>query len=145
MRLVGHTTPLNSVAFSPNGKLIATAGGGTTTVDNTARLWDASNGSELFILRGHTQGVLSVFFSSDCLKLLTASEDGSVRTWDTRTGKQLQQINGPAPFRHAVFSPRGTRIATASAASAAIRQPRRPVKRLWRGRVPVAHEAARAK
>jgi WD40 repeat protein len=65
-----------SVAFSPNRKLLATAG-----LDNTARLWDPSTGREVLVLTGHTVGLTDVAFSPDGTRLATSSNDGSVRAY----------------------------------------------------------------
>ena len=58
LALNGHTQPLSSVAFSPDGKRIATGSG-----DQTVRVWDAETGTEKLALKGHV--VTSVAFSPD--------------------------------------------------------------------------------
>jgi WD40 repeat protein len=91
LKLVGHTDSVLCVAFSPDGKYIATGSGkrgvsGGMT-DCTARLWDAATGKELRQYRGHTGAVMSVTFTPDSGAALSASEDGTVRMWDvTATG-----------------------------------------------------------
>jgi len=67
------------IRFSPDGSLLATA-----AFDNTARLWSASTGEELAVLRGHESGLHEVSFSPDAGKLATISEDGTMRIWNTR-------------------------------------------------------------
>ncbi len=69
LTLRGHSSPVRAVAFSANGKRLATASG-----DGTAKLWDAESGKELLTLRGVVWGVA---FSPDGKRLATASgEDG---------------------------------------------------------------------
>ena len=86
--LEGHSHTVGSVAFSPDGDVLASGGG---WYDDTVRFWDTRTGEEVRILEGHTEGVDSIAFSSDGVKLATASR-GSVRLWDTRTGEQLRTL-----------------------------------------------------
>ena len=65
------------VAFSPDGRLLATA-----SEDKTARLWDPATGKHLRALTGHTGPVLSVAFSPDGRLLATTSWDHTARLWD---------------------------------------------------------------
>ena len=65
------------MAFSPDGRLLATAGG-----DKTARLWDPATGKHLRTLTGHAYSVDGVAFSPDGRLLATASVDGMARLWD---------------------------------------------------------------
>src|SRR5206468_1065208 len=68
--LQGHTHPVISVAFSPNGQRLATA-----SDDRTVKVWDAATGRELRTLQGHT----SVAFSPDGRHLASASEGKTVK------------------------------------------------------------------
>jgi WD40 repeat protein len=77
LSLVGHTDHVNSVAFSPDGKWLASS----AMFDRTLRVWDAANGHEWLILRGHTSAVYSVAFSPDSKRLASASGDGTVKIW----------------------------------------------------------------
>jgi WD40 repeat protein len=108
--LRGHSGPLESAAFSPDGLRIITA-----SDDHTARLWDATTGKPLAVLSAHSGPVRSAVFSRDGLRIVTASVDGTVRIWDAASGKSLVILSGHSSWvRSAVFSPDGLRIVTAS-------------------------------
>ena len=67
----------NHVAFSPSGKLVASA-----SHDNTVRLWDAGSGEPVRTLNGHTHLVRAVAFSLNGQLLASASHDNTVKLWD---------------------------------------------------------------
>lgn len=65
-----------AVAESPRHDRLATG-----SADGTVRLWDASHGDPLVILRGHTKRVRAVTFSPDGTWLVSVSDDGTARVW----------------------------------------------------------------
>jgi RNA polymerase sigma factor (sigma-70 family) len=114
-----HKLPGRCMAFSPNGKLLATA-----TNDRAAviRLWDLATGQELRQLRGHKASVFRLAFSPDgrtlasggmgvLLGLKAGNEEFEVNTmrlWDVASGKQLRQFGDPREYVHALaFTPDG--------------------------------------
>ncbi len=108
--------PANSlvwdVAFSPNGKIVATA-----SQDGTVRLWDVATHRQIGApLRADSSAVRGVAFSPDGKTLATASNDGAARLWDVATHRQIgAPLRADAAAVNAVaFSPDGKTLATAS-------------------------------
>lgn len=79
----------STIAFSPDGKLIAMAGG------SMVRVFDASSGKEVNPTEGHQGNVTGVAIAPDSKTAATTSEDGTIRLWDLASGKELRQMSPP--------------------------------------------------
>jgi len=102
---------VQSLALSPDGKLLATGG---QSFDNLIRLWDlAAGGVPIRTLAGHTDGVYSVAFSPDGKILASGSRDKTVRLWDITTGQEIFfSLDHGAGVKAVAFSPDGSLLAT---------------------------------
>jgi WD40 repeat protein/serine/threonine protein kinase len=108
----GDDTRAFSVAFSPDGGVLASGG-----ADNMIKLWLVETGKELMTLRGHEARVTTLAYSPDGSHLISGSDDGTVRLWDAtieRTGANLRGQRGLA-IRSLAFSPDGRRLLSANA------------------------------
>jgi WD40 repeat protein len=110
LALTGHEGPVRFVRFSPDGARLA-----TTSLDGTARVWDAASGQLLQTLSGHEGMVTDAEFSPDGERLVTGSSDATAKVWDVLTGQELVTLEGHIGTVFFVdYSPDGTRIATGS-------------------------------
>lgn len=88
----GHQSPVESVAFSPNGTLLATWGGKDVSKSGELKLWDAASGQPIRSFTGHTDLVASAAFSPDGKKIVSGGRDRTLKVWDVETGRELQSF-----------------------------------------------------
>jgi tricorn protease-like protein len=93
-RLTGFADRVVTLAFSSDGKLLAT-GGGAPTADGEIKIFDVASGKLVVeIKNGHSDTVFGVSFSDDGKKLATCSADKFVKTFEVPSGKFLKSFEG---------------------------------------------------
>src|SRR5262249_17777666 len=91
--LQGHKSAVFGLVFSPDSKLLASAG-----VDKTVRLWDVQTAKQTVQFDGHTQPAILVGFSADGTTVFSMGYEPALRIWDVKSGKQsrVQQLDPKA-------------------------------------------------
>jgi WD40 repeat protein len=105
----GHTFWVMALAFSPDGKRLATGG-----CDQAIRLWDVATATQVRRLIGCPSPVESLLFSRDGHSLFSASGDGTVRLWDVAAGRITHEFKNRAGTPRLALSPDGTLLASAA-------------------------------
>ncbi len=109
MTMEEHSSAAYDVAFSPDGKRIASA-----NADATIRVFDVATGGELLILRRNKKRVMSVAFSPDGKRIVSGSSNGIVSIWDAATGTEVQKLSVNGTIWDLCFCPDGKTLMTTS-------------------------------
>ncbi len=107
--LSGHTNEVWSVAFSGDGRMLASG-----STDRTIRIWSTQTGECLQILTGHLHWVMSVVFSSQLDILVSAGFDRTINFWDLQTGECLRTWQVGQSICAIAFNPSGDILASGS-------------------------------
>lgn len=109
----GHTDRIPTVAWSPNGKYIASG-----SLDKTVQVWSANPSEHVqpYIYRGHSAGVVAVTWSPDSNRVASGAQDKTVQVWDALSGEHVVTYIGHTDVVSTVaWSPNGNLLATGSA------------------------------
>ncbi|MBH8565372.1 serine/threonine protein kinase [Nostoc sp. CENA67] len=108
--LKGHASDVNSVAFSPDGKTLASG-----SDDKTIKLWNPVTGQEIHTLKGHFEWIWTVAFSPDGKILASGSKDKTIKLWNPTTAEEIRTLKGHTEGITAVaFSPDSKTLASSS-------------------------------
>ncbi len=109
-KLGGHVDAVRAVAFSGDGKLLAT-GGGVPTQKGEIKSWDVATGRVVVAFEGHVDAIYAIAFSPNGKLLATASYDKLIQLWDVATGKPVKTLKDHIDAVYALlFTPDGQRL-----------------------------------
>jgi WD40 repeat protein len=119
--LEGHTHTTKDVAWSPDGRWIA-----TSSDDGSARIWNAGTGDLRFALLAHEVTIQDIAWSPDSTRLLTGSSDGTAKLWGVTEGgpRELLSLSAQGTrsgVRGVAFSPDGDRVMTGDESITAVK------------------------
>ncbi len=107
-----HPEGITSVAWSPNGSVIASGSGFS---GGPVRLWEAASGKLLGELKGHSSWICNLVFSADGQRLYSASADQTIRIWDVERRQRVATLRGSTDVVYGLaLSPDGTTLASGS-------------------------------
>ncbi|MDZ7995271.1 MAG: protein kinase domain-containing protein [Nostoc sp. EfeVER01] len=107
----GHSSDVNSVAFSPDGTTL-----GSASDDKTIKLWNLTGGQEIRTLEGHSNWIWTIAFSPDSKILASGSADKTIKLWNLETGKLIRTLEGNGDGVTSVaFSPDSKTLASGNA------------------------------
>jgi WD40 repeat protein len=107
--LTGHTNTIDAVAFSPDGRFVASG-----SHDRTVKIWNSRTGELIHTLLGHTASVQGLVFTADSEHLISVSPDRRIRFWDVLGGQDNFELPADANWfslNCVAISRDGTRLA----------------------------------
>jgi WD40 repeat protein len=106
-----HNGEVTAIAFSPDGKFLASAG-----KDHTVKIWDLENGHERVSYTGHTTSVWAIAFSPDGTAIASGAAEPDIRLWDPMTGKDQRTITGNGAYIYSLaYMPDGKYLVSGQA------------------------------
>ncbi len=113
--LPGHAEAVRALAFSPDGKWLAAAGG-LPGRSGEVKIWDVEKRTEARTIDGHSDCIYAVAFAPDGKTLATSSYDKLIKLWDSTTGKEIRTLKDHIDAVYALaFTPDGKRLLSAAA------------------------------
>ncbi len=114
-RLAGFSEQVMAVAFSPDGRHLAGAGG-TPGRGGEIRIWETQGWAETKVIRGHADVILSVAWRPKSDQIASAGLDRLIIVWDGATGKPIRTLKHHSDIVNTLaYSPDGKRLASGSA------------------------------
>ncbi len=127
--LTEHKADITGLAFSPDSKTLASSSGYfNNTEDNTVRLWDVDEDTQIMVFNGHGSRVVAVDFGPRGEQVVSAETDGTVLVWGRVDGKIIRRIKTSSTINDMALSSGGALVATAHGSELALKD--RTV-RLW--------------
>ena len=106
-----HTDVVNGVAFSPDGKRLASG-----SADKSVRIWEVAGGKQTGLMRDHSDAVLGMCWSPDGRYAVSCGADWSIKVWDPIAGKRVYSVGAhDGAVNSVVFSPDGKGLLSSSA------------------------------
>jgi WD40 repeat protein len=111
--LSGHAAPVDGVAFSPEGKSIASC-----SYDGTLKLWEPQSGECLHTMRGHSGYIAAFAFTPDGSRILSVADDGELKVWEVETGRELLSLPCAGDTTDIAIAADGETVATVAKSGA---------------------------
>ena len=97
--LTGHSSHVNAIAVTPDGKTVISASTGSTI-----KIWDVETGTHKFTLKGqgHSNVVNAIAVTPDGKTVISGSDDKTIKIWDLRTGTEKFTVKGHSSYVKAI-------------------------------------------